>query len=186
MNYSDQPQNPFAPPETDALPDSFERESPVRLRSLYGSLLVWSFVCAVSAVPSFVWGYSSIAADQMLAMLAGIGVFIVAYTVGDQITQRQPWRQRRETRLALKIGYGTRLGISIIFPIGAFLDMFCGIISISASSAIFGEPFADQTGFAFCFATTLIQGTILNIIVATYTGIVFGIIVAIRNARNQD
>jgi hypothetical protein len=157
------------------------------------SLLLWSLVCTVSATPSFFWGVLTIATAQALAMLTGVAIFVGLYTAGDQWTQQARWRRNRPLRLSLKIGYITRLAISVIFPVGGFIDMFCGIFSISVaefvtnSNMVWGHGVeqggALGAGFVFTLITTLIQGAVLNVILFAYVLLVWGIVILIQHGR---
>jgi len=93
-------------------------------RSIPASLALWTFVCVVSAAPSFAWGMGTIAREHYLAMVLGIAVFIALYTWADQFTHNKIWRRIPAIGLTLKIGYVTRLVVSVIFPIGAGLDLY--------------------------------------------------------------
>ncbi|MCA9130665.1 MAG: hypothetical protein KDB22_26440 [Planctomycetales bacterium] len=181
--------NPYAPP---ALEGEFNRPAePSKManpRSWLRSLLIWSTVCWISAAPSFVWGMATIATQQAWAMCLGVLIFIVVYTLLDQVSQNHQWRCWRGVPLALKIGYGTRIFVSILFPIGGILDMFCGLLSINLVTLAMGwfgpEPLPmEQANFLTCLAITLVQGTILNIVLAVYTVTVLGLIIAIGNSR---
>jgi len=189
--------NPYAPPVGDVGPapqevDSGDPLQPEGRRSWLGSLAIWSLVCVVSAIPSFVWGLGTIASTAAVAMLLGVVIFIVGYVFADQCTQQTRWRRNRSLRTALKIGYITRLTISIIFPVGGFLDMVCGLFSVSivdfASSIMIGGRIATSgmpsAGFGQVLATTLVQGVVLNVVLAAYVLLVFGImLVANRGVK---
>ena len=83
----------------------------------------------------------------------------------------------RAVRLAARIGYGTRLGISILFPIGLYLDVIVGMFSIMLMSNL--DPAAIEgdapASFGWYFATTLVQGVFLNVILLIYLLVVYGI-----------
>ncbi len=191
-----QRQNPYAPPIGDVglrppeadLADSSPTE---KRRSWLGSLMVWGLVCSVSAIPSFVWGLGTVASMQALAMLLGVLIFIVGYVFADQLTQQSSWRRNKSLRLALRIGYITRLVISIIFPVGGTLDMFCGLLSISIIDSVWGLTIgggsrlgAGMGSFGQVLATTLVQGVVLNVVLSAFVLLVFGItLVAKRGAK---
>ena len=155
--------------------------------------MIWTLVCVVSAAPSFLWGLSTIAGSQVLAMLTGVVIFIALYTFGDQWTQHWEWRRDKSVRLALKIGYVTRLAISVIFPVGGFLDMFCGLFSVSAVEFVTGNDVMWDVGpnesevfgvsFLFTLITTLVQGCILNVVLFGYVLVVWGIVVLVQRGR---
>lgn len=194
-----QSENPFAPPsETNEPPPAIASMSPVptrKMRQPTVSLALWTFVCVVSAAPSFFWGITSIASEQLWAMLLGVGIFIAIYTVADQATQSRSWRHIPPIPLTLKIGYVTRIVISIVFPIGIFLDLFCGFFSVgivetvlplTQSSQDGTGDFAGSTGFLGALLITLVQGVVLNIVLLGYMSVVFGIIMAFRLRRSHQ
>jgi hypothetical protein len=185
--------NPFAPPTSS---DFLERqpasatESPRRHRSLLHCLMVWALVCTVSAAPSFVWGLNTVAASQAIAMLTGVAIFIAGYTLADFLTQHLGWRQSPTTRLTLKIGYATRIVISILFPVGGTLDLICGSISIGISQHVLApttlgelEGGGDSVSFLGALTITVIQGCVLNFVLAAYMLLVFTIIFGTRRLR---
>lgn len=184
--------NPFAPPETTSV-GGFHRqlysqaEASIKKRSPVVSLATWSFVCIVSAAPSFAWGLGTIASDQILAMCTGIATFILLYTCGDLCSQTQKWRQNHQVSMTLKIGYITRIMITVIFPIGAGLDVICGLFSVGVVQAAFPQLIkhagdaADmdgKAGFLGTLLVTLTQGIILNVVLFSFMLLVFGVVVA--------
>ena len=125
-------------------------------------------------------------------MLLGVGVFIALYTWADQATQTRSWRHVFPVPLTLKIGYVTRMVISIIFPVGIFLDLFCGFFSVGIVQSVL--PFlrsttgdaADldsSTGFLGALIITVVQGVVLNIVLLGYMSVVLGIIMAVNSRR---
>ncbi|EMI21768.1 membrane protein [Rhodopirellula maiorica SM1] len=86
--------------------------------------------------------------------------------------------------------YGTRVLISVAVPIGGTLDIICGVVSTSLASKLTGFQF-EPTGVANnlvtfgesffpVLLTTLIQGSLMNVVLAIYGIVVFGIVLAIR------
>ncbi len=121
-------------------------------------------------------------------MIFGVMIFILLYTVGDQVTQNKSWRRNQSLRLTFKIGYVTRMIVSIIFPIGGFLDMFCGIISVSAVGALVNvspgfESGTDGANFLATLMITLVQGCLLNIVLAGFMLVVFGIVLLVHRGQ---
>ncbi len=185
------PANPFAPPSSAAvspLPEVSISAS-MRSRSWPLSLAIWTLVCVLSAAPSFYWGFGTIAQNQMAAMSLGIAIFIAAYTLADQLTQRQAWRQLRAISLTLKIGYVTRIMISLIFPIGMAIDVFCGLFSVGIVQGLMPFLFAsndqasrytEQAGFLGTLLVTLVQGIVLNLLLFSYMAVVLGVVVVVR------
>lgn len=187
--------NPYAPPaevELTEVGGQGDEEAAGHSRSWRKSLGVWGLVCVVSAAPSFAWGISTIATRQAWAMCLGVAIFVVMYTLLDQVTQNMAWRQDRSVRLALKVGYGTRLAISIIFPIGGVLDMFCGYFSVAAVAVVVpndllsgSSPVGPNAGFLVTLLITLVQGCVLNVALACYISLVLGITLLARVGRQR-
>lgn len=129
-------------------------------------------ICSACGAPSFVLG--SMAYEEtanLLAMAAGIATWAAGYAwiTGTQWFAR--FRRRGFVNRTLKIGYGTRIAISIIFPVGMYLDVFCGCLSMII---IMG----DLTDVALphqVYLITLTQGTILNIVLMLYMACVWGV-----------
>lgn len=159
-------------------------------RSWPKSLGIWTLVCTVSAAPSFFLGLATVAPQQALAMLLGIAIFIVGYTVADQLTQDLPWRRNKSVRLTLRIGYISRLLISVVIPVGGMLDMFCGIISVEIVQTIFPNSgyleTPDSMRFLPALLTTLVQGGVLNVVLAGYMGVVFCIVLLLSGLRTSS
>lgn len=127
-------------------------------------------------------------------MLTGVLIFICGYTLADQWTQKARWRRDYAIRLSLKIGYITRMAVSVIFPVGGFLDVVCGMFSISAVEFIsatdirgglggMDEAARLGAGFLLVLLTTLVQGVVLNILLLGYTLVVWGIVVLVSRGR---
>ena len=139
--------------------------------SLQWTAFRWFAICSLCAVPSFLVGWQ-ITNARYDAMLTGIFIFSVGYTALDYGTARQSWRRQRLIRRTLRTMYGTRIAITILFPIGYTLDLLCGSFSIQLTEAIAGAEFrTDDSRFhAFdtVLLTTLIQGCVMNLVVAAY------------------
>lgn len=137
--------------------------------------LVWSFVCGMSAGPSFVWALSAdyTSDEQILAMLLGILMFILAYTWVTGTEPVRALRRRRRPRAALTTGYVTRIAITIAFPVGMYVDLWFGMIAVSFVDAL---PFRDPEGFAGTLLTTLVEGAIMNVALCMYMLVVLSIL----------
>ncbi len=190
-----EPTNPFTPPPATSelpppAPPTLSAPLASKPRRPSDSLALWSIVCVISAVPSFYFGYGTIAQEQVAAMCLGIAIFIGIYTAVDQWTLRHPWRQFRNVALTLKIGYCTRILISIVFPVGAMIDMVCGMMSVRAIKTILpmdhsypggSDYLGGQVNFLSALLITLVQGVVLNIVLFGYMTLVLGIIILIRS-----
>ncbi|MAI70661.1 MAG: hypothetical protein CMM01_07095 [Rhodopirellula sp.] len=165
--------NPFAPPETkpelpEALKPAIGTEKP---RSLPWIACRWLLVCSVSAVPSFYLGVG-VSDGQIAAMGLGVLFFAVGYTFLDCKTATRPIRQIRLVSITLRLVYATRMIITVLFPIGLFVDMFCGILSVGCTESIFGSSVIKT--FPGALFTTLVQGVILNVVLVLYGLLVVG------------
>jgi hypothetical protein len=192
-------ENPYQTPLTEAVLQTAEiaNPHPPNLGWVFGR---WFLICSVSAAPSFVIAVGLLEGrglPQIAGMICGILSFVFGYTR----LECQPAVQRllaRDSalRLATKIGYGTRIGMSILFPIGIYLDLVVGIFAVGMSKwlgtvmalgafepSIHGDGDGGDGGFIGFFATTIIQGVLLNGILFGYLLLVYGIIRIVRSAR---
>ncbi len=127
----------------------------------FARLGLWTLVCTVSAAPSF---YLGVKYFNLVAMVGGVAIFILAYTVvtGTEVFQ---WvSERRFVRRTLLIGYGTRVAISLALPIGLYVDRFPGMVSTLLVEHFLGDP---ET-FAGSLAATLLQGALLNVLLLLF------------------
>ncbi len=169
--------NPYAPTASSGVQDQLTREAVRASRDEYvPSTLQWTAfrwfsICSLCAAPSFLLGWG-ITNGRYDAMVSGIFIFALGFTLLDYFTSRQSWRRKRLIRRTLRTMYGTRIAITLLFPIGYFLDVYCGIISIGLTQAVVGTEFMmdgrDHYGFAPVLLTTLIQGTVMNMVVGVY------------------
>ena len=107
-------------------------------------------------------------------MLTGVLIFMVWYTAVDYTTAMSRWRQKKFISNTLRIVYGTRIAITIIFPVALGMDSVCGMLSVGATQALFGNN-AIQTFLGALF-TTLIQGVVLNLVLSVYGLLILGLI----------
>ncbi len=130
--------------------------------------LLWAALCSICAAPSFIW-----AAHQYdaAAMLFGVFLFVVLYTGATCTPHFERLRDRPFVRRTLYLGYGTRLGLSIVFPLGMAVDLIPGMLS----AEIVNSVTANATGFAGTLITTVIQGAFLNAILGVFMLIVYGL-----------
>ncbi len=192
--------NPYAP-TSEIDEDAIDKETldralqahPERL-SLFRIVVRWTFVCVISAIPSFVFGLAITRQSQILAMCMGIAIFAALYSWLDWRTAATSWRQNKLVRSTLRFTYGTRILISILFPVGAYLDVICGMLSTGIVQSITGfsiDPvrrgsptetawMESLEGFFPILLTTLVQGVLLNIVLAFYGIAIFGLNAAVR------
>jgi len=186
--------NPFASPAVavaSAIPD-FDPDTEIREFNFGKSLAKWLLICFVCAAPSFYFGLvlGRSYFIQSAAMVMGILTYVALYVYVESLAWTRRRLMDRSLRLAVKIGYITRIVVSVLFPVGMFLDIFCGMLSVSATSAIFGVEFGPMrtemadVGAPFVFfwfyLTTLVQGTLMNIVLGAYTLIVYAIALLFR------
>lgn len=132
-------------------------------------LLLWTAVCVVSAAPSFVLAYGQY---DPAAMALAVCVFILAYTAATSTDAFERFHRRPFVRRTLYIGYGTRMVISIVFPIAMFTDIYAGALSIQIVYSVLG---LRPKSFAGTFATTCVSGTLLNLLIFAFMLAVYAI-----------
>jgi hypothetical protein len=130
--------------------------------------LLWTLLCGISAAPSFIWAARGF---NRLAMILGVVIFITLYTLTTSTPAFLRFREKPFIRRTLYIGYGTRILISVIFPVGMAADLIPGLISISVVHTILGSM---SEGFVATLLITIVHGTILNFLLTIYMFIVWG------------
>jgi hypothetical protein len=123
--------------------------------------LRWALICTVTAVPSFLWALNF----SLSGRIAGIVFFIVLYTAVTSSAGFARIESRPFVRTTFRVGYGTRLALSAIFPIGLIVDLIPGMISVDLMKWAFqslGLAYIEQD-FLCTLLTTLAHGTLLNI-----------------------
>lgn len=135
---------------------------------LFSRFVLWTLVCGISATPSYIWASAEF---NRPAMACGVAVYILLYTAVSMTPTVARLEMRPFVRRTLRIGYITRLVISIVFPVGMAVDLFPGLLSYSLVGAFLGE----QRDFVFTFLTTLVQGVFVNIVLGIYMLLVYGV-----------
>ncbi len=131
-------------------------------------LVIWTVICTVSAAPSFLLAFSEF---DLGAMVCGIGVFILAYTV---VTGTETFRRCEAMAFVertLYAGFGLRIMLTAVVPAGLVVDLLVGAISIQITRGLF----ADSEGFACTFVTTLVQGALLNVALFIVMAVLYAI-----------
>ena len=136
---------------------------------IFRRLVLWTFVCVVSAAPSFLWAQREFSRE---AMAVGVALFILAYTGLTSTERFERFHSRPFVRRTLYIGYGLRLGASLLFPVGMVVDMWPGIISVGIVEDGLG---LKGRGFEQTLAITVVQGALLNVILFVVMFLVYGI-----------
>ena len=122
----------------------------------------------------------------IIGMVTGVFCFVMGYTLFEWTPFVQRLMQDRIFRRSATIGYSTRIGISVLFPVGGALDKGLGIASVSGAGYLMGIFYPPNGGmgfsmregapsFFFSFTATIIQGALMNVVLLAYLGIVFGI-----------
>lgn len=177
-------ESPYQPPKH--FEPSVVAPHPARPYSIEDSILVflkWLAICAVSAAPSFVLGLilEGANAAAIAGMVCGVLCYVIAYTGFEHLRYVRHLMRDRVVRRTAKIGYGTRIAISVLFPIGFYLDMFVGLVSVSFGGwfmMLFGRDGPVQEGqgdFLSHFVLTVVQGACLNVILLVYMLVVYAI-----------
>lgn len=139
--------------------------------SLGRTAIRWFLICGISAIPSFVIAYSQ-ANSPALALLTGVALFAIGYTALDYSTAKTAIRRNKTFSRTLKITYGTRILITIFFPVAFYLDVICGFFSVAASEFLFGSNNAALETFVGVVFTVILQGIAMNIVLACYALVV--------------
>ncbi len=142
---------------------------------LFSRFVLWTLVCGVSAAPSYIWAAPTY---DRVGMICGVAVYIGLYTAASMTSTAKQIETEPLVRRAVRIGYITRIIISVVYPIGMAVDLIPGLMSISVVKNALGHEF----GFEFALYTTLVQGTFVNLILGVYMLMVYGILQSIRPA----
>lgn len=192
--------NPFeAPAAIEGEVEAILQEETKEVAPLSKLFWKWAFVCGVSATPSFIVAMSFEPDWPAKAggMVTGILLFVLSYVYAERTKFIQDLLKKPFVRTTAWIGYGTRIFITVVFPIGFFVDMFCGMLSVGLSQAITGMVFGFDSGdggsssassissFSWFFLTTVIQGMVLNIVLFAYMLLVWLIGFGIYSIRNR-
>ena len=174
-------ENPYAT-STVSNPTQFKAPWEDREFSLGKSLLVWSSICSISAAPSFFLALGLVGAQNIPWMLIGVLLFILGYVAADRMTFGWAYRRRVAVKLSLRLTYIIRISASVIFPVALYADMFCGIFSATFITALGFEPerSSNMPG-PVVLIWTLLQGTILNAVLAFIWMILLGICWVVTN-----
>lgn len=146
-------------------------------------LAIWFVVCAVAAGPSFFLGgvVDNHSAANVLGMLLGVALWVLMYAVVGSTAWATAFRKKPFVLRTLRIGYGLRMVQSLVFIVPFFMipDLIGGIISVSLTQFLFagfdpvgnvwsGGPRGGPAAiiFAFSFVATMIQGILLNGVMA--------------------
>jgi hypothetical protein len=176
--------NPYASPAAPAADPGMISQF-ITSRRLVAILARWTLICTVSAAPSFFWGCVLHHQFQhIMGMMAGIIVFILGYTLVECSVAYRRVIHWPHVRTMVWIGYGTRLTISIIFPIAIVVDAWTGMLSIAIVQPGSFEG-AGESGFLIVLLTTIVQGTFLNVVLFGYMGLVWCVVWLVAKLRGR-
>lgn len=183
--------NPYSSPqcvpiETAVLVKPERRSRPFR------ALGRWTLICCISAAPSFFWGCALHRGfEHVVGMVGGILVFVLGYTVLECTHYYQQIITRPHMHRTALIGYGTRILISVLFPVGLAVDMMTGVISVAiiqsvspTNSVELSDAGASASAFAV-FLTTVVQGILLNFMLFAYMICVYGVLRLVARVRER-
>jgi hypothetical protein len=140
-------------------------------------LLLWTFICGVSAGPSFFVAHRDF---DRAAMVLGVALFIAGYTATTSTAAFERFHNRPFVRRTFYIGYGARLLLSLAFPLALvappisvviFTDVMPGVLSFNAVKALGVKP----ESFPGTLLTTMVQGALLNAIVIVFMLLVYAV-----------
>jgi hypothetical protein len=135
-------------------------------------IMSWAFICCVSAGPSLAWVALFGREFHGGAIVAGIGVYFVAYLALTSTREFATFARKWSIRRTLLIGYLTRIVVSAVFPIGMALDLVAGLFSMNF---VGGNVMAAHS-FQQTFLITLVQGAVLHLVLGIYMVLAFGLV----------
>jgi hypothetical protein len=155
------------------------REAPrLTVRYTAAALGIWTMICMITAIPSFIW--ASIGGLRPEPIFAGLGVVILGYSALSCAAWFRAWLVHPVLGRALKIAIGTRLAVSLLFPVGMAIDLIPGIAATGITGTIVIQHAAAPLRI---FATTLLHGLIVSVLLAAYFGLVAMIVAAVLKRR---
>lgn len=171
-------QAPLAPSDDAVGQDPFakaEQEQGYEPASLPRTATRWFVICGISCLPSFFWGWMALDA-AFLGMVTGVVLFAIGYTALDYGTRFRAFRKNPTISSTLKVVYGTRIIITILVPVAAYLDLVCGMAAVTISQAFlsvlgFSREMVIES-YIGTTVTTLIQGVILNFVLLIYGALI--------------
>jgi hypothetical protein len=158
-----------------------------QLADLLRCFALWLVVCGISAIPSFIWGHNL--AEHPLkfpAMLLGVAAFAIAYTLVDSRLLRAALSNNLLLKRAAFIGFGIRLTVSAIFPLGMMVDLVPGMLSVMIVQATRWHASGPELGqIGTIVATTLVQGVLLNVVLWSGILVIYCVLLLIPSRRRE-
>jgi hypothetical protein len=146
----------------------------VQLQLVQRAAVRWTLVCGIAAAPSFVVGMW-VTQGEAFGMFVAVLTFIGFYIAGDLISRHWPIRRHVAVRRTLVFVYVTRIVISIVFPVGIYIDIFTGagmlaLLDITARG-VQQNDFTIGNGaakFWLAYRMTFVHAILMNIVLAIY------------------
>ena len=170
--------NPYAPASELAAEDLPVNQSEIQIPPqppLWQTSIRWVSICTLSAVPSFFLGFS-VTSGEISGMVTGIAIFSGIYVILDRVTYANPRRHEPMLRSTLRITYGIRMAVSTVVPVGLLPDMICGTFTMGLTQMVVGKRLSSKDeglGFAFAVIATLIQGVLMNLVLAVVACVIY-------------
>ena len=140
-------------------------------------------IVVACAIPSLIWS------DQLnpAARWIGIAIFaVVSAWVARTKGFDDEWHVHKNFRVAVTIGYGLRLLVSVVFPIGMAIDVIPGMISAGISGLNISGHSPREAAFGPVLFATLFQGALLHIMLWLFIGVVFLVVRAVNRKRQMQ
>ncbi|MEM9365694.1 MAG: hypothetical protein AAGD07_06835 [Planctomycetota bacterium] len=178
--------NPYAPTtEASESPSEFDNGA-AKPKSRGQVIRRWTWVCGLAAAPSFVLGFM-VTRGQVLGMLTGVAIFILLYSWADLRTSPMTWRQNQVVRRTLVTTYSIRILMTVVFPVGGYLDTISGFFAAATIGALTGTTIEqDEFGFGLTLLMTLVQGSYLNVVLFIIGLLLLPIIAVITRWRQRS
>lgn len=183
------PPNPYAPVAEVAAEDVLANPGKIQIPEqprLWQTSFMWVTICSLCAAPSFFFGFM-ITGGEILGMVAGIAIFSAIYVILDRLTHANPRRHEPLLRSTLRLTYGIRMVVSTVLPVGLYPDIICGSVTMAATHVIVGKGLKDDVeapGFVFALVATLIQGVLMNLVLAVVACLIYFLRVGYRRVTS--
>jgi hypothetical protein len=103
------------------------------------------------------------------ALLLGVVIFIVTFTMISCSEAYQRLQSRPHVRTSLAFGYVGRVIISALFPVGLGIDLVTGMLTVRIAEAWTN----DAHGFFGTLLTTLLHGVNMNALILAFVVVVY-------------
>jgi len=189
--------NPYSPAREVEIGEPQQRAmqtsgSEANFPSMPRTVLRWSVVCGIAAAPSFVMGLA-VTQGQALGMLLAIVTFICLYVAADLISRHWPIRRNVVVRRTLVFVYVTRIVISVIFPVGMYIDIVTGscmmfILEITANGGqqpdqLFNGEIASVW---LTYRMTFVHAVLMNILLSIFGLLSFPFVTLYTKLRSSN